>query len=172
MKKEKNLKKNYVILIIMTIIVVFLCFYLASWYKTLKEYYQNNSIVAEVLSEIEAPTISSYLLDNPTTVIYIASSNDQEIKSFEKKFKKYIKEEDLNNNIIYFDSINLTPEYINELLIGYAGNELINLKNIVTPNMLYFENGKIVDILYAKKANIKLDDVKEFLENNKIDIND
>lgn len=172
MKKREIPKKNYIIMVIVVAVTVCLTFYLALWYKTIKEYYQNNSVIAEVLSEIEEESLSSYLLDNPTTLIYVASSNDQEIKSFEKKFKKYITDNNLNNEIVYFDINGLDNNHINNVLVNYTSSSLEKLKNIVVPNLIYFENGEIVDILYIKKTNIKKIDIVSFLERNNVIIDD
>lgn len=164
--------KNYLILLVVGVLVVVLTFYLAEWYKTLKEYYQNNSVVAELLAKIESETISSYILDNNSFILYISSSSDQEVKKFEKKFKKYITENDLRDEIVYFDALNLDDEYIDELFIQYTGKPLKKLKNIVSPNLIFFENGEIMDILYVKENDITISDVKKFIERNSVIIND
>lgn len=172
MKKRIIPKKNYIIMFVITILVVVLTLYLSAWYKTIKEYYENNSVLTGVVNEIDEMSMPSYLLDNPNIVIYLASSNDSSIKSFEKKMKKYIKDNDLKNEIIYFDTTGLENNQINNIFIGYASSTLKNLRNISVPNMLYFENGEIVDILYFKKKTIIKNDVISFLERNNVIIND
>lgn len=172
MKRREIPKKNYLIMGFIVVITICLTFYLALWYKTIKDYKQNNSVIVEILSQIEEESISSYLLDNPTTVMYLASSNNQEIKSFERKFKKYIVDNDLRNEIVYFDTIGLESEYINGLLVNYAGPSLKKLKNIVVPNLIFFENGVIVDILYVKEFNITKNDMINFLQRNNVITND
>lgn len=159
-------------MLLLMIFVVCLTFYLAVWYKTIKEHYENNSIIVEVVSQIEEESISSYLLDNPNTIIYLASSNDSEVKSFEKKLKKYITDKNLSDEIVYFDTIDLDKEKINNIFLGYIGAELKNLKNINVPNMLYFENGQIADILYFKDKVITKKDTMEFLERNNVVVDD
>lgn len=168
MKKREVPKKNYIIMGVIAVATICLTFYLALWYKTIRDYNLNNSVIVEILSQIEEESISSYLLDNPTTVIYLASSNDQEIKSFERKFKKYIADNNLSNEIVYFDTNGLDNEDINSLLINYAGSSFKKLKNIVVPNLIYFENGEIVDILYVKQNAITKNDMVSFLERNNV----
>lgn len=168
MKKRHVPIKNYIILVFIVLAVLALTFYLAAWYKTIKEYYQNNSVIAGVISKIEVESLPSYLLDNPTTIIYIASSNDQEVKDFEKKFKKYIIDENLNYEIIYLDVNGLTSDYIDESLLKYSSSSLKKMKKIITPNLIYFENGEISDILYVKENTIKKSDVVKFLERNNV----
>lgn len=172
MNKRSVPLKNYIILFVIGVIVVVLTFYSAEWYKTIKEYYQNNSVIAEILPKIESETISSYLLDNREVVLYISRSNDQEIKSFEKSFKKYISENDLNNSIVYFDAIDLEDEYINDLFLKYIGSTFKKMKKIVVPNLIYFENGEIVDMLYVKDNDITMSNVRKFMKRNSVIVND
>lgn len=172
MAKRNVPVKNYVIMTVITILVAVLTFYLVEWYKTLKEYYQNNSVVAEVLPKIESESIESYLLDNSDFIIYVSKSNDQSIKDFEKKFKKYILNNDLNNNIIYFETSNLEQEKVNDLFIKYIGPNLNKFKQIVVPNLICFSNGKIVDILYIKENEISMSAVKKFMNRNSVIDND
>lgn len=174
MIKREIPKRNYLILFVIMTLVICLTLYMVEWHKTIKEYYQNNSIIAEVLPKIESETISSYLLDNSEVVIYISSSKDQEIKSFEQKFKKYItgNDLDLNDNIVYFDTIDLEQEYINNLFIKYTGTTFKKMKKIVVPNLIYFSNGEIVDILYVKENEITISNVKSFMKRNGVITND
>ena len=46
MKKREVPKKNYLIFFVLSVFVVCLCFYLATWYKTLNEYYSNKSALS------------------------------------------------------------------------------------------------------------------------------
>lgn len=172
MEKRKVPTKNYIIMFLILVAVVFLTFYLAEWHKTIKEYYQNNSVMAEVLKPIESETISSYLLDNSDVVIYISKSNDQTIKNFEKKFKKYVLNNDFNFNVVYFDAKELEQEYINDLFIQYIGPSFNKFKQIVVPNLIYFSNGEIVDVLYVKENEITMPAVKKFMNRNSVIIDD
>ena len=89
--KERNIPlKNYLILLLLMIVTIFIVFYLSSWYNTSKEYYQNNSILSEYLPELKTEEIDSFLIDNPEVVIYYASAKDENIKAFERDFKKLI----------------------------------------------------------------------------------
>lgn len=172
MKKRNIPKKNYFIVLLMTFFVVCLTFYFAEWYKIIREQYENNSIIIDAISKIEEESISSYLLDNPNTVIYIASSNDKSIKKYESQMKKYINENGLNDEIVYFDTCNLDETYINEIFLKYLDSSLKRLKNISSPNILYFENGKITDVLNFKRKTITKNDSIDFLERENVTVND
>ena len=173
MKKREIPKKNYFILLVIIAAVVGLCFYLTSWYKTIEEYYKTNSVISEVLPEIETETFSSFLLDNPDIVVYISSSSDSDVKTFERQFKKLIVEYSLNSNIIYFDIDKDTNiNGLETLVNSYMSKSLKKVTNIPTPNLIRFENGEIVDILYVKTPNINKNDAIKFLERNEVIEND
>jgi len=169
MKKREISKKNYLILLVVIAAVVGLCFYLTSWYKTIEEYYKTNSVISEVLPEIETETFSSFLLDNPDIVVYISSSSDSDVKTFERQFKKMIVEYSLNSNIIYFDIDKEANNNGLEILVNnYMSKSLKKVTNISVPNLIRFKNGEIVDILYIKEATITKNDAIKFLERNEV----
>ncbi|MEG2251129.1 MAG: DUF6568 family protein, partial [Bacilli bacterium] len=85
MKLRNIPKKNYIILAAIFIMTIIATFYFASWYNALNEYYKTNSVITEVISEMESETLSSYIMDNPETIIYLSSSTDMNVKKFEKK---------------------------------------------------------------------------------------
>ncbi len=173
MKKREIPKKNYLILLAIIVAVVGLCFYLMSWYKTIEEYYKTNSVISEVLPEIETETFSSFLLDNPDIIVYISSSSDSSVKTFEKQFKRLIVEYSLNSNIIYFDTDKETNvNGLETLVSNYMSKSLKKVTNIPVPNLIRFENGEIVDMLYVKNSTITKNDVIKFLERNEVIEND
>ena len=66
--KRKIPLKNYIILLGLTLGTIFLVFYFRSWYNASREYYQNNSIMSEYLSELKSEEINSYIIDHPDVV--------------------------------------------------------------------------------------------------------
>lgn len=169
MKKREIPKSNYLILLVIIVTVVGLCFYLTSWYKTIDEYYKTNSIISEVLPEIETETFSSFLLDNPDIIVYISSSSDSNVKTFEKQFKKVIVEYSLNTSVIYFDTDKETNiNGLETLVNNYMSKVLKKITVISSPNLIRFKDGEIVDILYTKDSTITKSDVVKFLERNEV----
>lgn len=164
MEKRKISLKNYVIAFVIVLLVVLGSLYACSWYKTIKEYNLNKSVIADTVNKIELETLESYITDNSNFIMYLASSNDEDVKSFERKFKRYIKNNSLNNEIIYLDIKDYDSEQILNTLLNYKSENLKNLKNIPFPNLLIFENGKVEDILYLRKTSINRKDAIEFIE--------
>lgn len=165
-KKREVPTKNYIIFAVISIITIVAVLGIANWYKQSKEYYENHSIMNNILSEINANEIGSYIMDNPDFIIYIASSKDQTIKSFEKKLKKLVINNEIKNNILYLDSSKIENEVTyKDLANSFLSDELKKEKtNInISPNMLYVKNNKITNILYTNQKNINIEDVENFL---------
>ena len=165
MKERIIPKRNYIILIVLFLVCIFLTLYCSKWYKEITEYYQNNSIVSDVISEVEYESLSSYLLDNHEALIYVTYSNDQTIKKFEKKFRNYIIDNNLKNDIIYLDiAKEENKNVIKDIMNNYSSPNLKNIKDIYIPNLLYFKDGELVDILYIKETEISKNDVVAFID--------
>ena len=168
MKRDIPLK-NYIILLAISVATIFLVFYLRTWYNTSKEYYQNNSIMSEYLSELRSDEINSYIIDNPNVVIYYASAKDTAIKSFEKKFKKLMEEHEIKNEIIYIDSSKEENKNIVSKLNNISDKKIDVLS---IPNLIYIKEGKINKILYLNNSTINKRDVQNFLIKCEIITND
>lgn len=159
MQKRDIPLKNYLILLVVAIVTVLIVFYLGSWYNASKEYYKNNSILSEYLSEIKGDEINSYLVDNPEVVIYYASSKDETIKSFENEFKKLIEQNEIKDEIIYINS----KDENNNLISNLNSISDKQIDSIIIPNLIYIKEGKISKILYSKETEINKRDVRNFL---------
>ncbi len=164
MEKKTISFKNYIIVFILVLFVVLGSLYACSWYKTIKEYNLNKSVIADTVNKIELETLESYITDNSNFILYLSDSSDESIKSFEKKFKRYIKNNSLSNEMIYLDTKDYDKELILEVLLSYKSDNLKNLKNIPVPNILIFENAKIEDILYLRNSSINRKEAVEFIE--------
>ncbi|MDD2434679.1 MAG: hypothetical protein PHO63_00290 [Bacilli bacterium] len=151
MSKKEIPAKNYIILLFVMALTVALVLYLISWYNVTKEYNKNNSVMTEFLGEIKLEEIDSYLIDNPDIVIYIGSSRDADIKSFEKSLKKLIMAEEIEDNVIYLDTFDIIDTKDFEKFIDkYLSKKLKDKKiDIVTKaNLIIIEDKEIIDVLY------------------------
>ena len=50
--------------------------------------------------------------------------------------------------------------------LNFLTKKYLSLKEIPYPNLIKFENGEIIDMLYVKKNKITKDDVVKFLKKN------
>ena len=172
-KNNKEIpKKNYFILILLSIGTILLVFYLSNVYKERVEYKNQNNNIMNFLSEIKEEELNNYILDNHDTIIYISSSLSDANKKFEYDLKKFIDKNDLNKDIVYLDSSNLSDSFYDNLRNNYLSNELkkqnITLNNI--PNIIIIKEEKIVNVLYKTLTNkLDSDKAEEFIEKNWID---
>ena len=89
-KKKEIPTKNYIILIILSLVTLILTFNLAGIYQERMEYNNQSNNIMKFLSEIKEEELKNYVLDNHDTIIYISSSVDNENKKFEYQLRKYI----------------------------------------------------------------------------------
>lgn len=168
MNKSTNKRiHNYIILVVIFLLCIGLIVYLCKWYKVYDEYQKETPIIRGVLQEIVNDDLEHYVLDNPSALIYVCTSNDDVCRDFEKEFKKYINQQELNDSIIYLNTTGLNQdEFVSEF------NKKYNYKRELTTNypaFVLFEDGKIVSILQGtKNEKLTITKVKNFLELNKI----
>ena len=172
--------KNYIIYSIIVLVTFAISIYIVMLFNRSNEYYENNSVLADVLYEIlpknnlsVSDNLNNYLLENSNLIIYISSGKDKDIKEFENSFKSYIIENNLKNDIIYIDSNDIKKSnFIEDLFNNYASNDVIlsNKPTIKYPTLIIFKNGKIINFYNEKIPNLY--SVKIFLMTNGVEIND
>lgn len=157
---EKNIPlRNYILLSIILIISVVLVIYFYMWYGT----YEDNKIYTPILDEyltvINYNELEDYLIENKDAIIYVSILGDEEIRTFEKKFKKFFIENSVDNNILYLD---LTSEYkdnnvFNNIKIKYG------LKSL--PCIIIFRDGVVYNSYNIKDYNYDINNIINFLDN-------
>lgn len=176
---RKILKKNYVIVGIVSTLTFVIVGYFAFWYTETKEYNANNSIMTGYLLEMGEDEIvvnlSNYILDNPNTVLYMSYGNDPSVKDFENEFKNFISKNNIKQSFIYIDLNRVDDKnFINDFKNNFFDDGLKN-KNVEVkkqPNLFVFKEGKIESALYYTKQSINMTDVKIYLENKEVIEND
>ena len=164
--KKKNLK-NYLLLILLFCIGVGLTLYLCKLYDVYDEYQKETPVIRDTLSEITDEELEHFLMENPTSVIYMCTSSDMTCRNYEKDFKKLIKKDNLQDIIVYLNLSNIDQKkFINDF------NNVYQYKISLTSNLpaiVYFEDGKIKNILQGNsKEKLTITKTKQFIEINKI----
>ncbi len=172
-EKEKELEPvpskthNYIILIILFVACIAFVLYICQVYKLSVEEKKKVPIISGYLMEIYHNDLEHYVLDNPSTVIYMCTANDDTCRSFERDFKKLLKKKNYNEEIIY---LNLTDVDQEEFVKSF--NEKYHYKIELTthyPAFVYFEDGNVDHILQgSEKKPLTITKVKQFLELNHI----
>ena len=167
--KKKNYIKNYIILVVLFIVCFGFTLYLCRWYNVYNEYKKETPEIRGTLSEITYGELDHYVVDNSSMLMYLCTSNSNECRNFEKKLKKYVNREELNEEIVY---LNLTgvdqDEFVNEFNLTY------NLKNKLTTNypaFILFRDGRVESILQGTNKNVlTISKLDNFIELNNYDI--
>lgn len=156
---------NYIKVVVLFVITVILVLVLANNYKKKMEYDKSNNGIMNFLSIIKYDELNNYLVENHNGFIYIASSNDSSLEPFEKSFKTYILDKELDREFVYLDSNNYSSKMYKEMVGKYFSKQLRNSDLYLNyqPNVLYIEDGVISDILYKNESKIGLQDVIDFI---------
>lgn len=162
-------KKNYIILLGLSIGTIILLVYISSLYKSYQLNKDKDYEIQTVLSTITIDDLDNYIQENPNVIIYISKSDNELIDIFEIDFKKYIKEKELSSEIVYLNTSNIAISD-RDKIAAYFNDEFkrLSLDLLDNSNLLLFKDGKIVDIMYLTKKDIDIKDVKVFLEKNNI----
>ncbi len=149
--------KNYIILFIVLILTIVFTFYARNWYLMIREYNSHNSPILSVVNEINADEIGNYAYENPKFVLYVSSGSNDSIKYFEKQFKKYVSNNNLEDSLVYVNIDRVGQSNMNIELKKYANYNVVKEINASNNISLYiFENGKIVKVINgANEMSIK-----------------
>ncbi len=164
---KKNSLKNYVILLVIFLIGVGLTLYLCKWYDVWNDYQKETPVIRGSLLEITYDDLEHYVMENPTTVIYMCTSSNDVCRSYEKDLKKIVEKDNLNDYVIYLNLSDLDQdEFVNNFNAKYE------FKNSLTTNypaFVVFEDGKVSGILQGSKGKkLTVSSTKQFLELNGI----
>ena len=167
MKENKIPVKNYFILAFIFLIGIGLTMYFCKWYEVIDAEKKQTPVIRGIIPEISSQELDNYVLENPTALLYLCTSDNMKCRNFEKDFKKYIIKNAMENYIVY---VNLTN--VNQVKFVKEFNNNYEFKTKLTPNypaLIYFNDGKISDMIEGTSSNkLTLSKAKDFIEKNKI----
>jgi len=153
-------KKNYMIVLIISILTLLLIF-------GLKNIYEKNQVInnetLDFMSEIKENELKTFIIENHEAIIYLSSSNNETLDSFESKLKNYVLNNNLEKTIVYIDLSKVSDKFYENFNKQYFNNKQIIVFE-KEPSLLYKKEGKVVDYLSVSKSKINIDIVKEFVE--------
>ncbi len=166
-EKERSLFKRYLILIFIFILSMGLVIYLCKWYKVYEDYQKEIPVIRDTLSEITDVDLEHYILDNPSTIIYMCTASNETCRDFEKDFKKLVLKKEYTDSIVYLNLSGLEQEkFVSDF------NNKYKFKNKLTinyPAIVIFEDGAISALLQGNETRkISVSNVNDFLELNSI----
>ena len=163
--KKKIGTKNYILLILLFLAGIALTLYLCKWYQVIDQNKKSVPIIRGTLSEITDQELDDYLLENPTSIIYLCTSDSQQCRNYEKDVRNYFVNSGLSETIIY---INLTNIDQTKFIKKFNQKHHYKVKLSTNyPAIIYFADGEIKDMIQGKKGNtLTLNRTKDFFKSN------
>lgn len=165
--------KNYIIAIGLVVVIIALTWYGFAWYKIKEEQKVSESYLAKekvIFKELDLDEVSAVFSEPPAEYfIYVSYTGDKEIYNMEKELKSLIQEYNLNENMYFLNVTSAKKEdnYIKKI------NEKLNMEKIKVekvPTIIYFKDGKAVDLINRKDDNIMNEgDFAQLLERNNVE---
>lgn len=165
--------KNYVLAVVIVAVMILLTLYGFAWYKVLKENKVSTSYLVKekiISNEIKGlDEVNDVLSEAPAKYyLYVSYTGSEEIYNMEKDLKKVINDYSLNDSMYFLNITDIKDEkdYIDRI------NKSLNLeerKIKKVPTIIYFNDGKVVDIVERLDDNImNVGDFEKLLETNKV----
>lgn len=165
-KKEETKKvpvKNYLIVASIMLAFVLVILYLCNWYNVYDDYQKETPIIRGTLSEITSEELDHFIMENPSTVIYMCSASEDKCRSFEKDFVKLIEQKSLQEVITY---VNLSDIDVTRFVDDF--NNIYKYKTKLTSNypaIVVFEDGKITKVLQGSDSEkLTITKTKQFID--------
>lgn len=153
MEKRSIPFKNYVIFSILAILSFVFVFNMSKWYREANQY---NTVLNKTILEVLPSDLENYLIENGNIMIYVTSTTDENLKTFETELKDYLIENQLENLFVYYDY---------EKDVDSAFENLFN-QQIIYPNIYNIKEHTLQNKLYNQKTTINIEEVINFIEIN------
>lgn len=161
----KNVKpKSYFVLGLIIVATIIVSFYLFSWYKHYNDNKLSNSVISDTLMEVKYDDLDSVLRERDFLIVYMCTTSEKMCRSFEAKFKDYVANNNLNDDIVYLSLgfKNDENDYSVKIYDRYKGINLVKKINKY-PTLLVFKSGEIIDILSSSDKVLSLSQIDDFL---------
>lgn len=154
--------KNYIYMLLIIVLSIAILYYLYLWFIEYNKEQQRNSVIASTMQVININELNTYLIENKNAIIYISTTNNNDIRKYEKKLEKLIKKENITNTMLYMDvtsKLNKSNQF-----------ELEN-KKISVPAFLVYEDSNLVEV-YEIDKKFNIDQTEKFLIEKEVINND
>ena len=163
-------KRNYVILLLNFIVSGVIFWLLVEPFK--KEEKQESKLT-DKLVKLDYSAFGEFIVERQDVIVYLTDFSDKSL-DFEDSFEDIIAKEDLAYEVVYVNTSTLTSEDLLNVKNTYYSDKLksSNVGLNVVPNLLVFQDGKVVDILYKVESAYTYNEMVIFLENYGVIYND
>ena len=166
MAKKKEIKKisskNYFMLA-----VIFLISGLLFWLvvEPFRKSDKQESKLTDKLEKLSYESIDAYITERQNVIVYLTDFSEKS-NNFENEFESVALKNDIDEDIVYMNTTELAPDNLTKLKNKYFNDKLKSSKvelNVI-PNLLVFQDGKIIDILYKVDTIYDKTSITKFLE--------
>lgn len=165
--------KNYIMAFLVVVVIIALTFYGFAWYKVVKEsrvsesYLVKEKVISKEITDLEEAKVVFF--EPPSSYfVYVSYTGEETIYNMEKELKNVINEYNLNDSFYYLNVTSIKEA--NDLLDQI--NDALNLeekKITKVPTILYYRDGKVVDIITRADDNmITASDLEKMLDRNNV----
>lgn len=174
MTKKKEIKKisskNYFMLAVMFLISGLLFWLVVEPFRKSDK---QESKLTDKLEKLSYESIDAYITERQNVIVYLTDFSEKS-NNFENEFESVALENDIDEDIVYMNTTELAPDSLTKLKNKYFNDKLKSSKvelNVI-PNLLVFQDGKIIDILYKVDTIYDKTSITKFLENHGVIDND
>lgn len=172
MKKNKEEKrvipvKNYIFLVLLVLAVVIIVFYLCDLYQVYDAHQREVPVIGDTLVEISPDELDHYIMENPTSVVYMCTASDSFCRHYERDLKKLIEKDNLQDTIIYLNLSDIDVDsFVDSFNSRYPYRVLLTTSY---PALVVFEEGEVQGILQgSKKEKLTISKTEQFIEMHQI----
>lgn len=149
-KKKDIPRKNYYIVIAVTILVVLLMIFVRSFYLSYKSSKLSDSILSnKIVNQINMDDFDFAIAEISDAILYVSYTGSNEIYSMEKKLYKEIEKNNLTDKIIYLD---VTKYNKNNIYVKTLRDKFPNIANEINsaPLFIYIKDGQAVEAMSSE----------------------
>lgn len=160
-------KKNYLLLMALTILTILLVLYANQWIKSYKFNKSNISPLVTNISQINKKELHLSLAESNQIILYVSYTGNNKIKRFENDLLKKIKSKNLNDYVIYYD---ITNELKNDEYLNILRTEFVQLKTKINkaPMLFYVKNGVAIEVADSNEELITMDEFEYLINKYKV----
>lgn len=170
MKQEKKIPfRNYLLLSFVLILTIILVIYFYMWYSKYQDSKLNSPIMDKYMQVVNYNELNDYLVENKDSIIYLSVLDNEDVRSFEIKFRKFIIDNSLQGKILYLDlTSELKDKKLKDELINEYQVDVKNMTNI--PSIINFKDGSLINSFNIKENKYNIESLENyFVENGVLD---
>ena len=147
---KKISSKNYVIVLIVSVLVIALTLYVRSFYLSYELYKTNNSVfIDKSVNQMNTEDFDFALTEVSEAILYVSYTGSSELYDIEKRLYREMEKKDLISKVIYW---NVTDFKGNDEYLKMLKEHFPEVKDEITtsPLLIYIKDGKAVEAISSE----------------------